>query len=99
LPAFEQALTLDPTNALTWVEQGEVLLSLERSEAALAAFERAIQLAPREAPAWSGKGVALEHLGRYEEAVPTLHHALQLSPQRPETIYHLGGSLLQAGVV
>jgi tetratricopeptide (TPR) repeat protein len=77
---YEQALSVDSTNALAWQGLGlsRGLRSLHRD--ALASFERALQLDPSLVVSWNGKGTALSNLQRNQESLAAFERALQLEP-------------------
>jgi tetratricopeptide (TPR) repeat protein len=78
LAAFEQAIRLDPNNALAYSNKGFALNELKRYQEALAACEQAIRLDPNFAAAYSNKGYALHGLNRKEEAQQAYEKARQL---------------------
>src|SRR2546421_12217256 len=69
LAAYEQAITLDPHNAITYLNKGNALKGLSRYEEALAAYERAITLDPHNAIAYLSKGDVLCEREHYREAL------------------------------
>ena len=78
LTAYEQAIGLDPNNALAYSNKGYALLELKRYEEALAACEQAISLDPNLALAYSNKGATLRALRKSEEAQQAFEKARQL---------------------
>src|SRR6266699_4412979 len=68
LAAYEQAIRLDPNDALAYHGKGAALRNLKRHEEALAAYEQAIRLDPNSAIAYYNKGLALNQLEHHEEA-------------------------------
>ena len=67
LAAFEQALALDPTNAVIWRNKAGILNDMKRYTEALQAAEQALTLEPQSAIGWQRKA-ALRGLGRTKEA-------------------------------
>ena len=53
LTAREQALRLDPNNALAYAYKGRTLTNLKRYEEALAAYDQALRLDPNLADAYA----------------------------------------------
>jgi tetratricopeptide (TPR) repeat protein len=80
LAAFEQALRLDPNNALAYSNRGKVLHELGRPKEALASFEQALRLDPDLAVAHNNLGLMLCELGRPKEALASFEQALRLDP-------------------
>jgi tetratricopeptide (TPR) repeat protein len=93
LTALEQAIRLDPNNALAYLGKGATLDDLKRYEEALAAFEQAIRLDPTDALAYLGKGTTLHDLKRYEEALAAYDQAIRLDPNYASAYYHKGNAL------
>ncbi len=77
---FEQALGLQPHDALIWINKGAALDNLGHYQEAVDAYEQALRLQPDEPIIWTNKGATLDHLGRYQEAVDALNQALRLEP-------------------
>jgi serine/threonine protein kinase len=79
LVAFEQAIRLDPNDALAYYNKGVALNELKRYEEALAAFEQAIRLDPNENTTYTNKGAALT---RFSSLYYELGHerAIRLDP-------------------
>ena len=63
-----------------WLNEGNALHSLNRSQEALAAYEQAIHLDPNLAAAYNNKGMALYDLKRYQEALAAYEQAIRLDP-------------------
>jgi len=80
LDAYEQALHLDPSDAIAWNNKGLALGELKRYEEALTAFEQILHLGPGDAIAWQVKGFTLENLKHYEEALTAYEQAIRLDP-------------------
>ncbi len=78
LTVFEQALQLDPDDAVAYNGKGLAFFELKRYQEALAAFEQAVVLNPKFVHAYGNKGMALYELKRYQEALPALVKAIQL---------------------
>ena len=78
LAAYEQAIRLDPNDAVAFATKGYALNRLKRFEEALAACEQAIRLDPNYAVAYQNKGKALNGLNREEEAQWAKEKASQL---------------------
>jgi tetratricopeptide (TPR) repeat protein len=93
LAAYEQAIRLDPTDALAYRKKGVALEYLQRYEEALAACEQAIRLDPTDVIAHHGKGVALGYLHRYEEAAAGYEQAIRLNPTYAEVYRDTGVAL------
>ncbi len=64
LAAYEQALSLNPTNPNSWNGKGNALSDLAQPSEALTAYEQALSLNPTNPCIPNGKGNALRNLGR-----------------------------------
>src|SRR6266567_2635497 len=93
LAAYEQAIRLDPNDALAYNDKGNTLSALARYEEALTAYKQAIRLDPNYALAYSGKGSVLYNLERYEEALATYEQAIRLDPSNALTYNYKGDTL------
>jgi tetratricopeptide (TPR) repeat protein len=80
LEAYEQAIQIDPNDAVTYINKGTALIYLRRYEEALAACEQAILIDPNAAQAYNMKGFALSELELFEEALKAYEQAIQLDP-------------------
>jgi tetratricopeptide (TPR) repeat protein len=78
LLAFDQALRLDPNDALIYSYKAEALIELHRYQEALTACEQAINLDPKSALTYHNKGKALDGLNRKKEAEQAYENAHQL---------------------
>jgi tetratricopeptide (TPR) repeat protein len=97
IEAFEQALRLDPKNAVAWQNIGLTRVHANRPQDALGAFDRAFALNERLPRAWNGRGAALEQLGRHGEALESWKRALELDPQQFEALLNIGIVAMEQG--
>jgi tetratricopeptide (TPR) repeat protein len=81
---LEQALALDPSNAMAHQRLGVLLMHEHNPQAAERQFRAALRLRPDDAKSHFGLGAALAKTGRRAEAVRELHVFLQLAPDTPE---------------
>jgi len=95
--AFEQALRIDPKNAVAWQNIGLTRVHADRPQEALAAFDRAFALNERLPRAWNGRGAALEELGRHGEALESWKRALELDPRQFEALLNIGVVAMEQG--
>jgi len=79
--------------AQQWLEEGNALRNLKRSQEALAAYEQAIRLDPNDIYAYRGKGWSLYYLQRYEEALSAFDQAIRLDPNNAYAYRGRGMSL------
>lgn len=83
LSTFNEAIRLDPQEALAYNGKGNALQELRQYQEALSAFNEAIRLEPQEVSAHFNKGNLLYDRGQYKEAIQEYDIALRLSPQDP----------------
>ncbi len=93
LTAYEQAIRLDPNNAVAHYNKGNTLNDLKRHKEALAACEQAISLDPNYALAYNNKGNDLCSLKRYEEALGACEQAIRLNPNLAVAYNNKGNAL------
>jgi tetratricopeptide (TPR) repeat protein len=84
LAAYEQALRLNPNDALAYNNKGYTLNKLKRYREALEACEQSLRLNPNDANTYETKGATLNGLKRYEEASTACEQALRLDPNLAE---------------
>ncbi len=93
LLAFEQAIQLDPNDAVLYNGKGLALSNLNRYGEALLAYEQAIRLNPNNADAYFNKGNILDELKRYEEALAAYEQAIRLNPNNADAYFNKGNIL------
>ncbi len=76
-----------------WMQEGNTLRGLKRSQEALAAYEQAIRLDPSYALAYYNKGNALRDLLHYQEALAAYEQAIHLNPNYALAYYNKGNAL------
>jgi len=86
--AYDQALQLDPENAILWIGKALDLSTIGRDNDSIKAYETALQLTeealkndPQNAMAWHRKGKILSNLGREDEASSAHETALAAAGQ------------------
>jgi Flp pilus assembly protein TadD len=97
IEAFQNALHLDPRNAVAWQNIGLTQLHANRPAEAIESFDKAFAVNDRLPRAWNGKGAALEALGRHAEAIEAWKKAIALDPQQFEAMLNLGVVALEQG--
>src|SRR5260221_210168 len=93
ITAYDQAIRLDPNNAVTYYHKANCFQSLKRYEEALTAYDQAIRLNPNDARAYYDKGNSLNDLQRYEEALTVYDQAIRLDPNHALAYYDKGDCL------
>ncbi|SRR6266487_1112709 len=81
LSTFNEALRLDPQDALAYNGKGNALQYLRRYQEAVSAFDEAIRLDPQNFTPHYNKGNLFYDRGQYKEAVQEYDIALRLNPQ------------------
>ena len=90
--AVENALALEPGNALLHLERGNVLRLQGENKDAVVAFEKAARLRPELAEAQEGYGLLLLELGFAVEARSTFETLVKLDPKSAPAQLHLGNA-------
>jgi len=89
MAALQEAIQLEPDNALYRNALGIVQLDLGRRAEAQELFQKALELDPNFAEAYLNLGVAKAEQGKYEEAVTSYKKALSYPTYTsPEVAYH-----------
>ena len=91
--AVDNALALEPGNALLHLERGRILLAQQEKKDALVAFERAARLRPSLAEAQEAYGLALLDQGFAPEAEAAFNALVRLEPKQAAAQLHLGNAL------
>ena len=86
--AYEQAIILEPNDAVSHLYRGNALAGLLRHEDALASYEQATTLNFNLVWAHLGAGNALKALERYSESLDSYDEALRLNPNLVQA--HIG---------
>jgi tetratricopeptide (TPR) repeat protein len=97
LRCFEEAVKLNPNDALSWYDIGVILGGYGKYADAVKAYENAIQIDPYDARSWWGKGAALGKLGQYDEAIKALDESIRLNPYDAEAWNNKGYALYDLG--
>ncbi|MES2214588.1 MAG: tetratricopeptide repeat protein [Pseudomonadota bacterium] len=103
--AYNEAIKLEPSNDVTYVMKGHILIDLGRPEEALSSYDKAIEVDLRceyTECTYYFKGVTLEALGRLEEALSSYDKAIKADLSYMSTYYalsycHKGKILNQLG--
>jgi len=91
--ALENALKLEPGNALLHMELGHVQLKLKEERKALESFGRAAKLRPELADAQENYGVLMLQYGEVDEGVAALQKVVERRPQSAAAHLHVGNGL------
>ena len=98
--AFEAALAVSPSSAITYILGSTVLGWAGEADRAIEWGERAMRLSPFDPWAWSAFGsIAMGQFmhGRYQEAAAAAYKAVQSNPAHSINYVHLAGALAKLG--
>jgi len=87
--AFEQAITLDPSNGNAYFNLGNVYSELGRWSEAVAAYRKAVSLRKDDGEAYNNLGIALSRRGVYVQAAAAFERAIKIHPKWAEPHFHL----------
>lgn len=87
---LNQAIKLEPQNALAYNRRGDAYYRLGDYEQAQADSSQAILLNPQDANAYFDRGFAYSELGKYKEAIADYNQAIKLNPQNAYAYYGRG---------
>jgi tetratricopeptide (TPR) repeat protein len=97
LEVYEAHLREQPDDYQALLDQGSVLMSLERFSDAAQVYSKMVQIKPNET-VLSNLGAALIRLGRANEAKVVLDYALEINPKNINARINLGGVLQALGM-
>ncbi|SRR6266487_1233250 len=88
LSTFNEAIRLNPQEALAYNGKGNALQYLRQYQEAVSAFDEAIRLDPQDSSLHFNKGNLLYDRGQYKESVQEYDIALRLNPQDTNITYN-----------
>lgn len=88
LEECNEAIRLQPNDALPYNNRGVILHNMGRYPDALEDYTRAIQLQPDYAIAYANHSTTLHEIGLYEEALEDDNRAIKLQPDNPDFYEH-----------
>ena len=97
LKLMDQAIQIQPTNAVVRCNRGVTLRTLKQLDAALLSFDAAIALKSDYLDAHIHRGVVLRDLQQFAAALASYDRALALSPGHAETLLRRGHVLCELG--
>jgi tetratricopeptide (TPR) repeat protein len=92
---FRQAIELDPSDALAWVNLGTAQENLGNADAAVWSYKRAVELAPDNARARYDLGTILASKGDRAQGIEQLEEAVRLRPAMADARFNLASALAQ----
>ncbi len=93
---YEETLTFDGPQAITFSFIGECYEKMEQFEQALIHYDQSIHLDPTWADAWIGRGVVKDILNRLPEALRDLENATRIAPDNADSWYYYANSLARS---
>src|SRR5215469_7687390 len=90
---IDAAMQVEGQSASIYNSRGNILVALQRLDAALASYDQAIALKPNSAEAFSNRGLALQELKRFDEALANYDKAIALTPDYAEAFCSRGAAL------
>jgi len=95
---FDQAITLDPTNATNVHNRGFAFETTGKLDEAIRDYSRAIEFNPDHTVSYSNRGRAYERLGQHERALQDLSRYITLAP-RDVRAFDQRGTSMRAEVI
>jgi tetratricopeptide (TPR) repeat protein len=77
---YDKSIAADPKYTRAWMDKGNVLVRLNRTEEAVSAYDSALALENDLPLVWNARGEALMTLGKYAEARDSFDKALKIAP-------------------
>mgnify|MGYP001306960697 CR=1 FL=1 len=97
LAVLDQAIKLDPKNAMSWYLRASAKIEMEKFAEAIADCEQALAINPNYADAWTKKALALYHLEQYIPALASSTRASTLNANDASAWYIRGICLEELG--
>ncbi|HEX2617266.1 MAG TPA: tetratricopeptide repeat protein [Flavobacteriales bacterium] len=97
IACYEETLSFDGPQAITFSFIGECYEKMERYEQALIHYDQAIALDPTWVDAWIGRGVVKDIQNRLPEALKDLEQAVAIGADNPDAWYYYANALARAG--
>ncbi len=97
IAAYEQAITLEPTNPRPYIPLARLLTLEGRFDEAIYHARQAVNMSPQSAPAWAVLGMAYDWEGDFDQAIEACKHAVDLDPGYAEGYSYLAEAYADAG--
>jgi len=97
LELFDRAITLDPRDASTHSNRGNLLAALDRPQNALASFDNALAIRQDLAQVHCNRGNILHGMGRHADALESYAAAIVAQPNLAEAHNNQGNTLAALG--
>jgi tetratricopeptide (TPR) repeat protein len=89
IPAYREALRLNPNLSSAYVDMGTVFASQGRLEDAVAEYRKAVELNPRRAHTRWCLAATLQRMGAIPEAIAHYREAVRIDPNMPQALENL----------
>jgi len=87
LQAYKNVTLIDPDNEMAWINMGNTLSMLNRTDEAVQAYRSALNIIdemikadPQNATLWTSRGLLLHNVGDYEQSVLAFDNATAIDP-------------------
>ena len=97
LELFNQALSIDQSNAAVFYNRGTVFRRLRQFDAALASYEQALALRPEYAEAYYNRANVFKELRQFDAALQSYDQAITLRPDDAKAHSNRGNVLQELG--
>jgi len=89
---WSQLIEQFPNNPAVWSNRGNIRISENKLDEAIADFDKAIEIAPDAPDPYLNRGAALEGKGLYQEAIDDYNRVLEIDPQDPMAYNNRGNA-------
>lgn len=93
IDCYQETVTNDGPQAITFSYIGECYEKMERYEQALIHYDQALALDPNWVDAWIGRGVVKDIQGRLPEALKDLEMGIKLAPEHGDAWFYYANAL------
>jgi Ran GTPase-activating protein (RanGAP) involved in mRNA processing and transport/Flp pilus assembly protein TadD len=94
---YDQAIKLNPQNAIVYNAKAITLNNLGKYQAAILCFDKAIEYEADNPIAYNNKAISLSSLGKYKESIELFKKAIELDTNYENAIYNLALNLNNFG--
>ena len=94
--AFDQAIAINPKDALSFHARGRSLLENKLPQQALDSFDKAIDIKPQFAQAHNERGLALQQMKQFDQALISFSAAVALDPHLAQAHFNRGRALKES---
>ncbi len=90
LEDFTNAIELDPTNSIGYIDRGDYYYELENYQLAIEDYSKAIEIDPTQADYFNNRGICYYKLENYQNAIEDFTKAIEMDPTEADYFNNRG---------